>query len=759
MEDIFNIMSNKITLQKAWMIVKNKGKAGGIDGMSIQQFDLHTEKNIELLYQELKNGTYIPEPYQSFSIPKHNNEFRKLGLPTIKDKIVQTAAKIVMEPVFEKQFWNTNYGYRQGRGPLKAINRVRHRIKVEKRKWVSIADIDNYFDTIKSDILYTLIDKDLQSERLLNLIKLWVEIGSVNYRENYETYNQGIPQGSVLSPLLSNIYLHPFDVFMDDNNYGLVRYADDFIILSFTQKEAQKALNDAQHFLESRLFLSLNTGSKVNSLKNGFEFLHIQFNESKTSISVERQKALQEKLEKSISIIDGIPQCNNLQQVISGIKAYYGRLIPEKMLTKLDQSLVGIIIDKFGKNFSNKERNKKGLIEKFLVKIEFFSKEYSGNKSEVILQIKKALVTATQKKPNKNQSNNTDRLIRSKRSYYEKIFNKNRELVILSQGVFVGINHKGITIKEYGKTKSVVAKNALTNITILSNSTSLSGHLIKWCSQNNVAIDFIGFDGLPYAKIYVPSYPDSEISLAQSNALINGCGIELIKKIVLGKIKNQSGLIKYYHKYRKNTHNGYTKLYTQRISKLQEIVNKIQNEQFTSLDTARGKIMGYEGFASTCYWDMIKQLLENYVVFEKREKQGATDLVNCMLNYGYGILYSKVWQAIIKKGLNPCIGFLHVSKKRKPTLAFDLIEEFRQQVVDKTVFAMLSKRVSVGIVKGQLTPETRKKLAFYVLKRLNKYEMFRGKKFRLCEIIEIQAELIVSHILGISKYKPYVAKW
>lgn len=759
MDDLYNIVSDKANLQQAWMLVKAKGSAGGIDGVSIQQFDLQTEKYIEMLQQELESGVYVPEPYQSFNIPKNDNEFRKLGLPAVKDKIVQTAAKVVIEPLFEKKFLNVSYGYRPGRGPQKAIGRIKHRIAAENRQWVTLADIDNYFDTIKPEILYSLIAKELQSEKLMKLIKLWVEIGSFNYRMKYEPYHEGITQGSVLSPLLSNIYLHPFDVFMEENNYGLVRYADDFIVLSITQSEAQAALKDAKHFLESNLCLNVNDGSKVRKVKSGFEFLHIQFDESRTTITDDRLKTLKQKLEKGIVIKEGVPQINNLLQIMSGIKAYYGRLIPEQMLVKLDQSLSSMIIEKLKGGFRNKGGNKKRIIEEFLIKLEFLSKEYTGNKSERIAQIKNTLYKAKPIRTIEKKPDNTERLIRTKRSYYEKIANKNRELVINSASVFVGINHKGITIKEFGKIKNVVPKNALTSITILSNTASLSGSLIKWCSLNSVAIDFIGFDGLPFAKLFTPIYPDSEISLAQTNALENGTGIELVRCFVAGKIKNQSGLLKYYYKYRKTANNGYTILFKQRIDQLHEMLNKIKNEQFTDLSKARATIMGFEGFASTCYWDMINKLLEGYAVFEKRERQGATDLVNCMLNYGYGILYSKVWQAIIQKGLNPNIGFLHTEKKGKPILAFDLIEEFRQQTVDKTVFAMITKGLPIGIEKGQLTPDTRKKLAFYILQRLNKLEMFRGKRCRLCEIIEFQAALMAAYLQGKGRYKPYVAKW
>ena len=167
--------------------------------------------------------------------------------------------------------------------------------------------------------------------------------------------------------------------------------------------------------------------------------------------------------------------------------------------------------------------------------------------------------------------------------------------------------------------------------------------------------------------------------------------------------------------------------------------------------------MGYEGYASTFYWEMMIKHLNEYVVFEKRQHQGATDLVNSMLNYGYAILYSRVWEAIIRARLNPHISFLHAPHHGKPTLAFDLIEEFRQQAVDKVVFALITRGEEMKVAKGLLTPETKTRLAAKVLERMNRKENFRGRTLRLIEIIHLQARNMASFIENGIKYKPYVA--
>jgi CRISPR-associated endonuclease Cas1 len=169
--------------------------------------------------------------------------------------------------------------------------------------------------------------------------------------------------------------------------------------------------------------------------------------------------------------------------------------------------------------------------------------------------------------------------------------------------------------------------------------------------------------------------------------------------------------------------------------------------------------MGLEGTAAAAYWDMVVRLLNNYTFFEGRERQGAKDLVNCMLNYGYGILYGRVWEAVIRERLNPHISYLHVPADNKPTLAFDLIEEFRQQVVDRAVIALISKGEEVELDKGQISPATKKRLVEKVLERLNNHEKFRGRELRMSEIIRHQAHALAVHLQGGKTYKPYVARW
>jgi CRISPR-associated endonuclease Cas1 len=157
---------------------------------------------------------------------------------------------------------------------------------------------------------------------------------------------------------------------------------------------------------------------------------------------------------------------------------------------------------------------------------------------------------------------------------------------------------------------------------------------------------------------------------------------------------------------------------------------------------------------------MVRLLIWQKVPFKGRENQGATDLVNSMLNYGYGILYARVTEAIIKARLNPCLSYLHKPEGKRPSLVYDLIEEFRQQAVDRVVIALIIKSRHLKAENGLLDDTTRKLLAQKVIDRQNNMEIFRNREMRLFEIIQRQAMLLSKYLEGSNnKYKPYVAKW
>lgn len=211
---------------------------------------------------------------------------------------------------------------------------------------------------------------------------------------------------------------------------------------------------------------------------------------------------------------------------------------------------------------------------------------------------------------------------------------------------------------------------------------------------------------------------------------------------------------------RKSIDQEFVKEFDIKVQRMDGIIDEIRELGDEPHAVIRGKLFSIEGRSAAAYWDTVKTLLDEMIIFEGRVGQGASDLVNSLLNYGYGIIYGKVWNAVTRAGLSPYISFLHVPQAGKPTLIFDLIEEFRPQAVDRVVYSMINKRVELKMDGKMLSADTRSRLAAEVLERVNTVERFRGREMRLYEIIQEQARNVASYLVGdLETYTPYVAKW
>ena len=289
-----NLCSAKLLLH-AWEVVKQKGSAGGIDGMSILDIDGDIDVHIKQLQIELAKKEWKPQPYKTIHIPKKNNELRKLGLLSVKDKIVQQALKILVEPRLEKIFLSNSYGYRPQKGHTKAVNFARNCMQNKKCGCILKLDIDNYFDTINHDILFKRLQSIVPDMEVLRLIQLCTKMGMVNNKMQWDQISSGVAQGAVLSPMLANFYLHPFDQFVLTRTERYVRYADDFLICCADREEADKILVEATDFLQTRLMLKLNE-PKIYDVSDGVEFLGIKIDRGGVSVTDKKKEELAAKI-------------------------------------------------------------------------------------------------------------------------------------------------------------------------------------------------------------------------------------------------------------------------------------------------------------------------------------------------------------------------------------------------------------------------------------------------------------------------------
>jgi RNA-directed DNA polymerase len=267
------------TLLAAWGLVKGKGRAPGSDGQNLEQFEQHLEDNLAKLSAELREGRYRPRPIRRTYIDKPGGKTKRpLGIPAVRDKVVQTALKMVIEPIFEREFMDTSYGFRPGRGCKDALRRVDGLLEAGYR-WAVDADLASYFDTILHERLMQDIEQHIADSKILDLINGFLKQQVLEDLKLWSPQS-GTPQGAVISPLLSNIYLHEMDQSMQAAGYEMVRYADDFVILCKSQKQAEAALRQVTKLVEQRgLCLHADKTSLVDTAQRGqgFDFLGYRF--------------------------------------------------------------------------------------------------------------------------------------------------------------------------------------------------------------------------------------------------------------------------------------------------------------------------------------------------------------------------------------------------------------------------------------------------------------------------------------------------
>jgi RNA-directed DNA polymerase len=285
------------TLEAAWQKVERNKGAAGVDGQAIERFAAGAERYLTELHENLKNGSYRPSPVKRVEIPKGNGQARPLGIPTVKDRIVQTALKMTIEPIFEVQFRPGSYGFRPGRSCKDALREVDRLLK-EGFIHVVDADLKSYFDTIPHDRLMARLSEAISDGRMLSLINGFLEQEIMSNMACWLP-TTGTPQGAVLSPLLANIYLHPLDLLMEQNGRRMVRYADDFVILCQTQADARVALCEVEMWLTANgLTLHPDKTRIVDSQQpgQGFDFLGYRFEAGRRFVRKKSLKAIKDRV-------------------------------------------------------------------------------------------------------------------------------------------------------------------------------------------------------------------------------------------------------------------------------------------------------------------------------------------------------------------------------------------------------------------------------------------------------------------------------
>jgi len=359
---------NMDNLENAWKQVKSNKGCAGIDNQSIQDFQRQNEQHLREIQRAVQNGSYKATPVMRTLIPKRDGRLRPLGIPTVKDRVLQQATKNVIETIFEMKFLCCSYGYRPERNAHRAVEQIRKYIR-QGYTWVIDADVEKFFDSVDHKLMMSLVAEEISDGKVLGLIESWLTAG-VLYKGEIEETKEGTPQGGVISPLLANIYLHELDKQVT-TLYGvrIVRYADDMVILCKTREKAERTLKQVEEILAVlKLKLNKEKTKIVNVNKESFGFLGFNFKRGRGIVFVTPRKEAIRKFKDTVRTVTGRRRplkpkemMGELNSVIRGWGNYFKIGDVKKLYTRLDKWIrmkVRTFIEKKKSNYAKQRLSK-----------------------------------------------------------------------------------------------------------------------------------------------------------------------------------------------------------------------------------------------------------------------------------------------------------------------------------------------------------------------------------------------------------------
>ena len=693
-------------------------------------------KDAESVYKEIKVGKFFEAaPKQSFFLPKNDGGFRQITVSGTKTKIIQKV--LVSELGNVLKFSDRSYAFQKGKSPYRAVKRVQDTLRYYQ--YVAKADIMQFFDDIDHEILVKKLRTIIEDAKIVQLIAYYLSLGYLQ-KNVWMDKSEGVYQGDVLSPLLSNIYLHGFDRYLEQKGIMHIRYADDMLFFGKTREETALARSMASNFL-SKIKLRFNPKKTyLSHLDKGFEYLGIHFTGNRLSIDTQKLSQKVQKLTKKtrlLSLEESVPVLN---EKITGFQNYYAKLIDDdSQMTLLQQTLDTIVIEKIMEAREKKVLRSKSQIEQVIEPLKSYVvfehprqwKRKLIGEAYSRIEVQKPLVSAKKQ------------VAVEKRSYLKKQI-KSSEIVVSQTGAFLGFSQGKIKVKLHGKVVMEAPVNRIKRILLLNRQSSLSAYLIYECAKRKIDIDFIDRDA-PYAMLTYPQHISPVLHLEQLKTTFSPRGLGYAKEIVHTKAKNQINLVKYLNRRRHSV------ILENHVKKMQQLYGRIKKVKEKKV------LMGIEGSISVQYWSAFGEVLgmEGFV----RTHQNSKDEINQALNYGYAILYNRVQSALIHEGLNLHYPLYHAMQKNKPTLVYDMVEEFRQPVVDREILAMLNRGQKLTQTNGLLSKESIRLIVQHIQSRLATPAPSRYGKSALLNIIGFQANHLKRTMLDHNRYKGFVNKY
>jgi CRISPR-associated protein Cas1 len=727
MGSLYNQMALPETLFQAWnKVVSNDGMAG-YDRQSITDYSWHIEKHLADLSRQLMTGTYEPQPLLKLVMLKPTGKLRILLIPTVMDRVAQTAASMVLTPLVESELGANTFAYRKGLSRLTAAREI-ERLRNLGFNWVVDADISSFFDTVDHSLLFQRLRELCDDEELLKLISRWLTALIVDGNNPKVKNSTGLPQGCPISPMLANLYLDKFDERMENEGFKLVRFADDFLILCKSKPKAEAARQLSESALaELKLHLN-NEKTRITTFSEGFKYLGYLFI---------RSLVLPTKMHP---------------------EEWYDKLGKLK-LRKAPKSLLHP-----SENDADEYELQTGDSGAITVTKETLQKTEFGEKLLQSLEKKKIDVNKFLEKTAKDDVRQQQEKRAALNRLYSPLLNT---LYLQEQGSVLYKNGERFSVEKEGRQISEINIRRVEQILVFGN-ISLTTPAMQYCMSSNIPVTFLSQHGSYFGRLETTTADHSAVECFQYlRSLDEPFSLDIARRIVEAKIRNSRTMIRKQRAMAWES-NGELK---EKFDATLCIMNSLA-EQTKTCESIKA-VRELEGKSAALYFELYGLLFKKELPFYsnafRRVHRPPTDPVNAMLSFGYTLLHNNIFSLVRMKGMNPYIGFLHAEDKGNPALINDLIEEFRT-IIDSMTLCTLNK----GRLRNKdfydrndptgcfMTDDARKTFLEVFEQRMweESHDPKSGKTMNIRRHIESQV-VKISEVLSGKRavYEPWEAEW
>lgn len=611
----------------AWEKVRKNAGMPGVDGQGIDDFAHNVFGRLLTLKHQVERKEYRPLPLRALSIPKPDGSERRLAVPAVRDRILQTAVARILAPLCDKHLEESSYAYRAGRSVPMALARVAH-YRDQGYQWVVDADIHTFFDEIDHALLLAKLRRTVADHSLLPLIELWLAATLQPHDGGQpRLLTRGVPQGSPLSPLLSNLYLDDFDEAMLERNLRLVRFADDFLILCRDREAARQALELTEAVVDALRLRLKPEKTRVTHFDEGFSFLGVDFI---------RNLMRPADPDAAPWLMPGKKHYAHLEH------AAPADLLPE--VPDVEQESLSAAASKAADDIPG---------------------DLLTNAAEVWASSREPLAVLPE---TPEFDGDPDACVQIEENpALEPIL---RSLMILEQGLTLLKEGDRLLVSRGREPLASIPLNKLDQVIVHGNHL-VSTALFRHAHRSGLQLAFAEATGRAIGRFDNRNHPTLDLQRRQfARETETDFALMLARAFVGGKIHNGRLLLRRHNRRRQ-------------LADIQEAENAMLDlERRLATAATLETVRGTEGAAARQYFRALRSLVGEQWGFEGRRRNPPTDPLNGLLSYGYGVLFNTLHTLVERRGLNPWLGTLHAPNGRHPALVSDLMEEFRAPIVD-----------------------------------------------------------------------------